>query len=198
MEDVSEIDTWESNGMYGLYSAWNYKTGEVGNLSVSSGVYNAWSLGRKENLNNYIDAATTAWKTEYKKTATDDMALYLLHKVGYIDSDNKVHGMCASVMKQCQDYTFNTSKSSATYKLDNEVVRQYLASALTKIKLQQDSILADYAEDCRSDVSSCLSTNGYDETIQKQLHPKPQLTHVVQKSQHVCLWVDICQKMRPV
>lgn len=168
MESTDDITSWTSKGMYGLYSAWNYKTGEVGNLQVGDGVYNAWSMGNTENLNNYIDAVMTTWKSsEYKKTATDDMALYLLHKVGYIDGDNKVHGMCASVMKQCQDYTFNTSKSSATYKLDNEVVRQYLASALTKIKLQQDSILADYAEDCRNDVSSCLSTNGYDETNTK-------------------------------
>lgn len=156
--NCENLDDWVSNGMYGLYSAWNY-TGGSGNTM------NAWSKGKSENLNEYIKVVMSNWKSKYDKTnATDDMATYLLTKVGYIDKDNKVHGMCASVMKQCQDYTFNTSKSTATYKPDNEVVRQYLAAALTKIKLQQDSILADYAEDCRNDVSSCLSTNGYDET----------------------------------
>ena len=170
------INSWVSGGMYGLYSAWNYQNGTVGGIApdritsnnTTSTTFNAWSLGKSENLNEYIDAAMTTWKSKYKDTvATDDMAMYLLQKIGYIDKDNKIHGMCASVMKQCQDYTFNTSKSSSSYKPDNEVVRQYLAAALTKIKLQQDSILADYAEDCRTDVSSCLSTNGYDENNTK-------------------------------
>ena len=35
---------------------------------------------------------------------------------------------------------------------------------MAKIKVQQDAILADYAEGCRADVQSCLSTNGYDES----------------------------------
>ena len=87
-----------------------------------------------------------------------DIATYLLNKIGYIDSNDKAVGMCASVMKQCQDYTYKNDK----YSTDNAVVRQYLASALTKIKLKQDSILSDYAENCRSDVSSCLTTNGFD------------------------------------
>ena len=34
---------------------------------------------------------------------------------------------------------------------------------LVKIKNAQDTILADYAESCISDVTSCLSDNGYDE-----------------------------------
>ena len=120
-----------------------------------------------ENLGGYIDAALETWKptsSGYKDTInTDNMALYLLQKIGYIDSDDKVHGMCASAMKQCQDYTFETSKNKKTYIPDNEVVRQYLNNTLAKIKVQQDAILADYAEDCRNDVQSCLTTNGYDE-----------------------------------
>ena len=182
------LASWTSSGMYGLYSAWNYTSSKVGGVnpirkaqtttsgttsstsstsstSGTNSIYNAWSVGAKENLSDYIDVAMNLWSDNYtKNTPTDDMATYILQKVGYIDKDNKVHGMCASVMKQCQDYTFNTNKSSAKYKADNEVIRQYLAATLTKIKLKQDSILADYAEDCRSDVSSCLSTNGYDET----------------------------------
>ena len=151
---------WTSGGMYDLYATWNYKK--------NSEDLNAWSVGASENLGGYIDAALTEWKdhyTEYKdSTKTENMALYLLQKVGYIDSDDKVHGMCASVMKQCQDYTFNSQKSSKKYIPANEVVRQYLTNTLAKIKVQQDAILADYAEGCRADVQSCLSTNGYDES----------------------------------
>ena len=150
---------WVSEGMYNLYSTWDYTDGAT---------YNAWSMGEKESLGGYIDANLKQWGTEYKnsdkKTYTTNMALYLLQKIGYIDANDKVHGMCASVMKQCQDYTFKTNKTKKSYIPDNEVVRQYLNATLAKIKTQQDAIIADYAEDCRNDVTSCLATNGYDET----------------------------------
>ncbi len=151
---------WTSKGMYDLYATWNYGT--------SGELKNAWSIGAQENLGGYINDALATWKdhyTDYKdSTRTDNMALYLLQKIGYIDSDDKVHGMCASAMKQCQDYTFNSKKSTKTYIPANEVVRQYLTNTLAKIKVQQDAILSDYAEGCRADVQSCLSTNGYDDS----------------------------------
>lgn len=159
--NCATIDDWTSGGMYNLYSVWNYSTG------VSNGTKNAWGTGTKENLGSYIDEYLTAWKKNYKDPTKneDSMASYLLQKIGYIDSDDKVHGMCASAMKQCQDYTFtNQASANKKYIFDNDVVRQFLSSTLAKIKVQQDAILADYAEGCRSDVQSCLSTNGYDES----------------------------------
>ncbi len=157
--DPSNAD-WTSGGMYDLYATWNYKK--------NNKELNAWSVGNSENLGGYINEALNDWKdnyTDYKDTTkTDNMATYLLQKIGYIDGNDKVHGMCASVMKQCQDYTFNSQKSSKSYIPANEVVRQYLTNTLAKIKVQQDAILADYAEGCRADVQSCLSTNGYDES----------------------------------
>lgn len=160
--DPSTKPNWVSEGMYNLYSTWNY----TDNTNSISAMKNAWSFGPNENLGGYIDAAMNDWGKNYTKykdtTKTDNMALYLLQKIGYIDSEDKVHGMCASVMNQCQDYTFDTNKSTKKYIADNEVVRQYLSSTLAKIKVQQDAILTDYSEDCRSDVQSCLTTNGYD------------------------------------
>jgi len=157
--DCVPKENWVSEGMYNLYSTWDYKDG---------GTKNAWSMGEKESLGGYIDTNLDTWKSEYKrsenKTYTDNMAMYLLQKIGYIDSDDKVHGMCASTMKQCQDYTFSTKRSKKSYIPDNEVIRQYLNATLAKIKVQQDAIIADYAEDCRNDVTSCLATNGYDES----------------------------------
>ena len=151
----TNLSSWTSGGMYNLYSMWNYNN-----------KYNAWSTGTNENLGGYIDDALETWKNKYtnEDLQSDNMALYLLQKIGYIDKNDKVHGMCASVMKQCQDYTFDSKKNLKTYKPDNEVVRQYLNSTLAKIKVQQDTILSDYAESCRADVQSCLSTNGYDES----------------------------------
>ena len=152
---------WLSGGMYDLYESWNYGDGK-----------NAWGSGDKEFLAEFIDEKVKAWSngSNYTKPATtsDDMATYLLRKIGYIEpsDSNKVHGMCASAMKQCQDYTFKDD----SYKPDNEVIRQYLTTVLTKIKIQQDNLLYNHAENCRSDVSSCLSTNGYDNgsSINKQ------------------------------
>jgi hypothetical protein len=155
-----ELQNWYSGGMYNLYSTWNY--------TQSAGASNAWSMGPNENLGQYVDYYLTDWAKNYKKseqsTKTDSMATYLLQKIGYIDENDKVHGMCASAMKQCQDYSFSTKKNKKTYIPDNEVIRQYLNSTLAKIKTQQDAIIADYAESCRADVQSCLSTNGYEES----------------------------------
>lgn len=157
--DDENLDTWTSRGMRDLYATWNY--GDASSLK------NAWGGGKTETLGDYIDEKLDTWKQDFDKTSTtpDDIARYLLQKIGYIDKNDKVHGMCASAMKQCQNYTYNSKKdnSKKEYIPNNEVVRQYLASTLAKIKIQQDAILSDYAEDCRSDVSSCLSTNGYDE-----------------------------------
>ena len=164
------IDNWISGGMYNLYSTWNYDHIEISGSTVdmSRTTKNAWSAGSQENLGGYIDDALSVWGKSYTSlkdsSTTDNMALYLLQKIGYIDKDDKVHGMCASVMKQCQDYTFNTKKTNKTYIPSNEVVRQYLVNTLAKIKVKQDEILTDYAEGCRSDVQSCLSTNGYEES----------------------------------
>lgn len=190
-------EDWVSGGMYNLYSVWNYEgvtgckcssaaqttelgvqpSGTASNItsarcsSKSEKTGNAWSMGESENLGGYVDYYLNKWKSDYKKskdnTYTDNMAMYLLQKIGYIDDNDKVHGMCASVMKQCQDYTYSSKssrKSTKKYVPDNEVVRQYLNNTLAKIKVQQDAIIADYAEGCRNDVTSCLSTNGYDET----------------------------------
>jgi len=157
---------WVSDGMYGLYSVWDY--GDNCKTENKKGCTNAWG-GNTENLNEYIASKMNTWSKnyEYKKWGTleqNDIATYLLRRVGYIDTkEDKSYGMCADVMKQCQDYTFDTGKSNKKFLPDNEVVRQYLALALGKIKSKQDEILSDYAESCWNDVYSCLSTNNYDD-----------------------------------
>ena len=172
------IEKWKSCGMYGLYSTWDYKdsanddtcecTGTGTSLQCKFSGSNAWGGGTGENLNAYIDEKVEDWVKNYKSTKLSDnkdMATYLLNRVGWIDSKkDKVYGMCAQVLKQCQDYTFDSQGPNKNYKVDNEVIRQYLSLALTKIKLRQDSIISDYAETCWSDVYSCLATNSYDES----------------------------------
>ncbi|MCQ2574980.1 MAG: hypothetical protein MJ156_02670 [Alphaproteobacteria bacterium] len=159
---ATNMDTWLSGGMYELYSVWNYQN------SDSSAAANAWGDGTKETISDYIDVQLTSWASgDYaRSTSSTDMAKFLLNKIGYIEKDKTgketVHGMCAQVMQQCQDYSYSVKTNKKTeYKLDNDVIRLYLNNVLPKIRAKQDEILADYAEDCKSDVDSCLSSNGY-------------------------------------
>ena len=177
---TNTFEDWYSDGMWNLYATWNYDASACGIASnakstggnaKNAGVSqcNAWSFGPNENMGEYVDYHLSQWKGDYLKskdeTKSDYMAMYLLQKIGYIDKNDKVHGMCASVFKQCQDYTFdvNKSRNKRTYNPANEVVRQYLNMTLPKIKVQQDAIISDYAEGCRTDVQSCLTSNGYED-----------------------------------
>ena len=112
--ETDSLVNWISNGMYGLYSVWDYKD--------SSRTKNAWGKGASETLNEYIDAQVTDWaKTNYSGNGSknDDIATYLLRRVGYVDNkdENKTYGMCANVLKQCQDYTFDIKGAKKTYKV---------------------------------------------------------------------------------
>ncbi len=130
-----------------LYSTWDY-----------SSVKNAWSLDGK--LAEYIDATISSAGGSIK--ATDGtMTKYLQSKIGYIDKDNRAIGMCSSVLSKCQNYSYSGTGSKRAYKADNDVVRQFLERAIIQIKAKQDEVLANYAESCVSDVSSCLSQNTY-------------------------------------
>ncbi len=128
----------------GLYATWNY------------GSNNAWT--GNGTLAAFVENfANTPYPI---KTATN-MADYIKQKIGYIDSDGKVQGMCASVLNKCQDYTYTGNGTARKYQNDNQVVRGYLERILMQIKSAQDEVLAEYGETCLADVSSCLSQNTY-------------------------------------
>lgn len=109
-------------------------------------------------LVDYIEQTVTSGAANKSST---EMSKFLQNKIGWHDDKtNKDYGMCMSVLNQCQDYTYD---SKGKYKPDNEVIKNFMQRALVQIKLAQDELLASYAEDCVSDVSSCLSSNNYDE-----------------------------------
>ena len=127
----------------GLYATWTYKDSGKDN--------NAWLANGS--LIDYIGAHVN----ESEVTETSEILVpYLQHKIGYI-KDNKAYGMCASVLNKCQNYTYDNKK----YKNNNQVIREYLQRTLTQIKVAQDEIISSYAENCISDVNSCLSSNNY-------------------------------------
>ncbi|MBR1380056.1 MAG: hypothetical protein IJ560_00490 [Alphaproteobacteria bacterium] len=130
----------------GLYATWDYD-----NTSK-----NAWSNG---NLADYI--TSTISKTANSITTPANMTEYLKSKIGYVDKDNKVQGMCASVLTKCQDYTYTGTGNSRKYNDSNDVIKNYLERVMVQIKAKQDDVISDYAEGCISDVSSCLAQNNY-------------------------------------
>ena len=127
-----------------LYATWAYDTSK-----------NAWS-GTPDggDLAGYINGTLGQ-----QKQIDTNMSKFLQFKIGYNDG-GKNNGMCMSVLNKCQDYTY--TGNNKTYDPANNVVRDYLYRALTRIKAAQDTLLNNYAENCISDVTSCLSSNNYD------------------------------------
>ena len=122
---------------------------------------NPWVDSRDDKFISLVDYIDQTVTSSAAQNSSDKMSAYLQNKIGYHDSkNNKDYGMCMSVLNQCQNYTYD---NKGKYNPQNEVVKNFLQRALVQIKMSQDELLASYAEDCISDVSSCLSANNYDE-----------------------------------
>ena len=151
-----------------LYNVWNYGSSTPGQTNSSqSGCKNAWnsySLNGSGNgdLADYINQTVTSTAA---KNGGLGMSEFIQNKIGWNDGD-KNYGMCISVLNKCQDYTYTGKGSSRKYNPVNEVIKQYLDRTLIQIKARQDEILAEHAESCITDVTTCLSQNNYpfDET----------------------------------
>ena len=136
-----------------LYSTWFYDT-------------NKYAFGSDNDKGTLADYINKTVPTAAQKEIPADglMSKYLLYKIGY-NEDGKNFGMCMSVLNKCQDYTYEgTTAANKSYKPDNNVVKEYLQRTLTKIKVVQDNVIADYAENCITDVSSCLASNNYEKS----------------------------------
>ena len=146
-----------------LYNVWNYGSSTPGQTNSSqSGCKNAWnsySLNGSGNgdLADYINQTVTSTAA---KNGGLGMSEFIQNKIGWNDGD-KNYGMCISVLNKCQDYTYTGKGSSRKYNPVNEVIKQYLDRTLIQIKARQDEILAEHAESCITDVTTCLSQNNY-------------------------------------
>lgn len=89
---------------------------------------------------------------------TGNIVGFLETKIGNIDDDGLESGMCANVLKKCQNYTFTGTNN--TYEPTNDVVREFMYQALTQIKNRQDLLVEEYVSTCKADVQSCLVSNG--------------------------------------
>jgi uncharacterized repeat protein (TIGR02543 family) len=147
----------------GLYDTWTYN-------NVSQ---NAWSSSGTTtgNLREYIDK-TLNQNIPTKVNVSSIMSVYLQDKIGYVTPSGVANGMCISVLNKCQKFTYSTDAKSV-FVPKNNVVVEYLNRTLTNIKARQDEIIAKYAQDCRSELLSCLASNNtqnyYSSGTQSQL-----------------------------
>lgn len=136
-----------------IYDTWDY--------TDDSTSKNAWGMGTEGDLSGYI-AATV--KESAPVATSVNMSEFLQNKIGYHDDDTgRDFGMCMSVLNRCQDVTYTGTGQNKKYNPTNNVIKEFLNRTLVQIKSSQDTILADYAENCILDVASCLAQNNYDE-----------------------------------
>ncbi|HBP26573.1 MAG TPA: hypothetical protein DD611_01110 [Alphaproteobacteria bacterium] len=138
-----------------LYTTWKYGG------SNDKDKKDAWGASAETGtLSEYIEKTVT--ETSAQKPSTS-MSEFLQYKIGYHkDNDGKNYGMCMSVLNKCQDVTYTGSGQNAKYNATNNVIKEYLQRTLVQIKSKQDTVLANYAESCISDITSCLAQNNYD------------------------------------
>ena len=135
-----------------IYDMWNY--------SEDSDDKNAWDNGT---LAGFINATVTS--SLPTRSTSSNISEYLQNKIGYHDdSDGKNYGMCISVLNKCQDITYTGTGQNAKYNPNNNVIKEFLNRTLVQIKAAQDEVLSSYAENCITDVSSCLAQNNYNST----------------------------------
>ena len=144
---------WDSDSQKfaskGLYTVWN--KGGTGNQNI-------WgpATDNTYNMSDYI--SDTVRLESAKTTAPKDISEFLQTKIGYRDNEGRNHGMCMSVLNKCQLYTYD---KDGKYIANNQVISEYMQRAFRQIKSAQDTILSNYASNCLSDVTSCLSQNNY-------------------------------------
>lgn len=161
----SDIPTPGNDGLRSqdtLYGTWYYDS-DNDNDNVDNNY--AWADKRTDgNLTEYINKTLSGIDPAELPTAKAHiMTNFLLHKIGY-NENGKNYGMCISVLNKCQDYTYvGSSPNNRTYNPENDVIKEYLQRTLVKIKSAQDQVITDYAENCISDVTSCLTSNNYEQ-----------------------------------
>lgn len=143
-----------------LYRTWDFGSSSCsGNYAQGQNQGNAWGTGSDDTLAKYIDATVT---TTAAQGGSVNMSQYLQNKIGYVDNSTGInYGMCVSVLNKCQNYTYTGAGTNTKYNPTNDVIKQYLARVLVQIKSKQDEILNDYAQNCITDVTSCLNQNNY-------------------------------------
>ena len=138
------------NSKGALYATWKYgESKDAWGTSTDTGT-----------LSDYIEKTVTEISAQKPSTS---MSEFLQYKIGYYDKKNgKNLGMCMSVLNKCQDVTYKGSGQNAEYQPNNNVIKEYLQRTLVQIKSKQDTVIANYAESCISDITSCLAQNNYD------------------------------------
>jgi len=144
----------------GLYATWLY-----GSAPGASGKNNPWGTCDKGQPGGACSTGSVVngdiagfiknnagFASTFPTAAPTDLAGFMVYKIGNHTTDNDT-GFCMSVLNQCQNYT----RPGGTWKVSNEVTVNFLNRILVSIKSKQDTILANHASGCISDVNQCLA-----------------------------------------
>ena len=136
----------------------------VAGSKPKDGLYSTWGNSgsrpwdSNQTVANYVD--THLWKQKPSSQASNNIADFLQHKIGYNDG-KKNFGLCMGVLNQCQNITYTKADPTKSYIYNNAVIKEWLMRVLPMIKKAQDNMLNTYGQTCANDVKSCLTTNGY-------------------------------------
>ncbi len=143
----------------GLYTTWNYNSTATTPEGHENADTSAWTTGGT--VADYV--AKTVYTASNPDKNSDNMSQFLQYKIGYHDdAEDRNYGMCMSVLNKCQNVTYDNRGSDADYDPANSAVTEFLQRTMVQIKARQDQVLADFAEDCMSEVTQCLSQNNWD------------------------------------
>jgi hypothetical protein len=121
--------------------------------------FHLWN-GAKSNVDYSALAGITGSVLPFKtdgsvNTAGTALVVQMLaSKIGSISANHATTGFCASVMRQCKRYSYETG-STDVFKQNNEVIKNYLYQALPKIMSAQNRFVADFQVSCMTDLQSC-------------------------------------------
>ncbi|MCL1902577.1 MAG: hypothetical protein FWG18_03050, partial [Alphaproteobacteria bacterium] len=155
----------------GVYDAWGYKaTGNsvINPWGIATTPNSACTTGDKlgavrtidgkiicnGNIVEFINEFLVARPTAKALSSKTDMVSFLNNKIGFMENDKSM-GFCMSILNKCQNVTY----TKGIFNNQNGVTREFLNRVLVNIKVKKDEILAEYAANCISEVTQCVTQN---------------------------------------
>ncbi|MDR0803953.1 MAG: hypothetical protein LBO08_02595 [Rickettsiales bacterium] len=80
---------------------------------------------------------------------------YLMTKMGVSEDVNS--GLCRPVLDHCRQVAYTGDVGKKKYNPYNEVVVNYVQRAMVNIKAAQETIIAEYAANCMTDIAACYN-----------------------------------------
>ncbi|MDR2685397.1 MAG: hypothetical protein LBB23_01335 [Rickettsiales bacterium] len=128
----------------------------VPGADLPAGQYILWGSS-KDKVNYSALSGLAESSSNPKINKKNPMVAMLLERVGKIgESGNATSGYCAEPMKQCQRYSYTADTTDGKkFNEDNDVIKNYLYTALPKIMAEQNAFVANFQTQCTTDLKQC-------------------------------------------